>query len=157
MISKFDHDLERFKIAIDLENKLFIRQWLIDSFLLCRWHNDNLYEKKRESNAIFWKIIDEAIWNENLEWIKMIFKNKNHSKSSKSQNLIMSKLIHQQDNDKISLEKNEMLEDIVCEFVTNQWECRKFESNKILIRTEFMSFSKEWNRWILQLLFSDQT
>ncbi len=90
-----------------------------------------MYEKKRESNAILWKIINEAIWNESLEWIEMIFKNKNHSRSSKSQNLIMSKLIHQQDNDKISLERNEMLEDIVCKSVTNQWECRKFESDEI--------------------------
>ncbi len=37
----------------------------------------------------------------------MIFRNKNHSKSSKSQNLIMSKLIHQQDSDKISFKRNE--------------------------------------------------
>ncbi len=50
----------------------------------------------------------------------MIFKNKDHSKSSKSQNLTVSKLVHQQDSDKISFEKNEMLEDVVCEFITNQ-------------------------------------
>jgi hypothetical protein len=49
----------------------------------------------------------------------MIFRNKNHSKSSKSQNLIVLKLVHQQNNDKISLEKNEMLEDVICEFITN--------------------------------------
>jgi hypothetical protein len=41
------------------------------------------------------------------------FRNKNHSKSSKSQNLIVPKFIHQQDNDKISLKRNEMLEDLV--------------------------------------------
>ncbi len=32
MISKFDHDFKKFKIAIDFENELFICQWLIDSF-----------------------------------------------------------------------------------------------------------------------------
>jgi hypothetical protein len=94
LISKFDHDFERFRTAIDVKNKLLIRQRLTDSFLLCRWHNDNLHERKCESNAILWKIINETIWNENLERIEMIFKNKNHSKSSKSQNLIMSELVH---------------------------------------------------------------
>jgi hypothetical protein len=50
----------------------------------------------------------------------MIFRNKNHSKSSKSQNLTVLKLVHQQDNDKISFERNEMFKDVVCEFITNQ-------------------------------------
>ncbi len=131
MISKFDHDSEIFKIAVDFENELLICQWLINFFLLCRWHSDNLHEEKFESNAILWKITYEAIWDKSLEWIKMIFKNKNHSRSSKSQNLTLSRFIHQQDSDKISLERDEMLEDLACESVTNQWKCKNFRSEKI--------------------------
>jgi hypothetical protein len=87
MISKFDHDSERFKIAVDLESKLLICQWLIDFFLFCRWHNDYLSERKHESNEILEEIIDKEIWNEDSEKMKVIFRNKNHSKSKKSQNL----------------------------------------------------------------------
>jgi hypothetical protein len=83
-------------------------------FFLCRWHNNNLYKEKRESNAILWKITNKEIWYENSEWIEVIFRNKDHLKSSKSQNLIVSKLIHQQDSDKISFEKDEMFEDVIC-------------------------------------------
>ncbi len=116
--------------SISKINCLFVNDWLIFFFYV-----DDIMtifmKKKRESNAILWEITNETIRNENSKEIEMIFKNKNHSKSSKSQNLIMSKLIHQQDNDKISLERNEMLKNIVCASVTNQWECRKFESDKI--------------------------
>jgi hypothetical protein len=107
MISKFDHDFERFKIAVDLENKLLICQWLTDFFLLCRRHNDYLFEKKSESNAILWKIINEEIWNENFRRIEMIFRNKNNSKSSQQKNLIVSKFVHLENDDKISSRRNE--------------------------------------------------
>ncbi len=60
----------------------------------------------------------------------MIFKNKNYSKSKKSKNLIISELIHQQNEDKISFKRNEMFENIAFEFVANQSE-RKNESEKV--------------------------
>jgi hypothetical protein len=82
MILKFDHDFERFKIAVDLESKLLICQWLTNSFLLCRRHSDYMSERKFESNAILWEITNEKIRNENFKEIEMIFKNKNNSKSS---------------------------------------------------------------------------
>jgi hypothetical protein len=129
MISKFDHDSERFKIAGDLENKLLICQWLIDSFLLCRWHNDYLPERKSESNAIFWEIINETIRNENSKRIKMISENKNHSRSSQSKNLTLSEFVHFKNDDKISSWRNENFGNIFSENVSNQWknEARKFE------------------------------
>jgi hypothetical protein len=102
LISKFDHDFERFRIAIDLENKLFICQWLTDSFLLCRRHNDYLFERKSESNAILWKITNEEIRNENAKRIKMIFENKNYLKSSQSKNLTLSRFVHFENDDKVS-------------------------------------------------------
>jgi hypothetical protein len=86
-------------------NCLFVNDWLI--FFLCEWHNDHLHEKKRESNAILWEIINEEIWNENSRKIKMIFKNKDNLKSNKSQNLFMLKLIHFENDDKISFRRNE--------------------------------------------------
>jgi hypothetical protein len=107
MISKFDHDSERFKITIDFENELFICQWLIDSFLLCRWHNDYMSKRKSESNAILWKITNEKIQNENFKRIEIIFENKNNSKSSQQKNLIVSKLVHFENDDKISFRRNE--------------------------------------------------
>jgi hypothetical protein len=82
MISKFDHDFEKFRIAVDFESKFFICQWLTDSFLLCRRHHDYLSEIKSEFNAILWKIINEEIRNENSKKIEMIFKSKNNSRSS---------------------------------------------------------------------------
>jgi hypothetical protein len=120
MISKFDHDSERFRIAVDLENKLFICQWLIDFFLLFRRHNDYLFERKFESNAILWKITNEEIQNENFKRIEMIFKNKNNSKSNQQENLIVSKLLHLQDDDKVSFERNENFENTFSETLTNQ-------------------------------------
>ncbi len=73
----------------------------------------------------------------------------------------MSKLIHQQDNDKISLEKDEMLEDVVYESVSNQWKFRKFESRKIeLVKSLCVSVASSdteaklrqnhvmWLRWL---------
>ncbi len=77
-------------------------------------------ERKRESNAIIWEITEETIWNKNFEWVEMTFKNKILSRSSKSSNLTLSKFIHQQNNDKISLETNKKFEDFVYKFVTNQ-------------------------------------
>ncbi len=73
----------------------------------------------------------------------MIFRNKNHSRSSKSQNLTLSELIHQQDSDKISLKRDEMLEDVACESITNQWNCRKSEFAKnfcLSIKNEIIEF-----------------
>jgi hypothetical protein len=107
MISKFDHDFEKFRIAIDFENELFICQWLIDFFLLCRRQNDYLSKRKSKSNAIFWKIINEKIRNENSKEIEMIFRNKNNSKSKQQKKLIMSKLVHLENDDKISSRRNE--------------------------------------------------
>jgi hypothetical protein len=107
MISKFDHDSERFKIAVDLEDELLICQWLTDSFLLYRWHNDYMSERKSESNAILWKIINEKIRNENSKRIEMIFENKNNSRSSQQKNLIVSELVYLENNDKISSRRNE--------------------------------------------------
>jgi tRNA A22 N-methylase len=127
MISKFNHNSERFRIAIDLENKLLICQWLIDSFLLCRWHNDYLSERKSNSNAILWEITNETISNENFKEIEIIFKNKNNSRSSQQENLIVSELLHLQNKDKISSWKNENFENIFSENSSNQWECEKFE------------------------------
>jgi hypothetical protein len=68
--------------------------------------------------------------NENFEKIEMIFRNKNHSRSKNLKNLIMSKLIYQQNDDKISFKKNEMFNNIIFEFVVNQSK-RKNESEKI--------------------------
>ncbi len=107
MISKFDHDFERFKIAVDFENELFICQLLIDFFLLCRWHNDYMSKRKSESNAILWKIINEEIRNENSKKIEVIFENKNNSRSSQQKNLTVSKLVHFENDDKISFQRNE--------------------------------------------------
>jgi hypothetical protein len=107
MISKFDHSFERFRIAVDLENKLLIYQWLIDFFLLCRWHSDYLFERKFESNAILWKIINEEIWNKNSKEIEMIFRNKNNSKSNQQKNLTVFELVHLENDDKISSRRNE--------------------------------------------------
>jgi hypothetical protein len=105
MISKFDHDSERFKIAIDLENELLICQWLTNFFLLCKWHNDYMSKRKFESNAILWKITNEEIRNENSKKIEMIFENKNNSRSSK--NLTVSEFVHLENDDKISSRRNE--------------------------------------------------
>ncbi len=127
MISKFDHDSERFKIAVDFENKLLICQWLTDSFLLCRWHNNYLSERKSESNAILRKITNEEIRDENSRETEMIFRNKNNSKSSQQENLIVSELLHLQNDDKISSERNENFENISSETFTNQWDCEEFE------------------------------
>jgi hypothetical protein len=129
VISKFDHDSERFKIAIDFENKLFIYQWLIDFFLfLCRRHNDYLSERKSESNAILWKIINEEIRNENVKEIKVILENKNYSRSNQSKNLTLSRFIHFKNDDIISFKRNEMFEDLAYESASNQWKFRKFRS-----------------------------
>jgi hypothetical protein len=127
MISKFDHDSERFKIAIDLRSKLLICQWLTDSFLLCRRHSDYLSERKFESNAILRKIINEEIRNEDFRKTEMIFKNKNNSWSSQQEKLIVSKLLHLQNDDKISFRRNENFENIFSENLTNQWDCEKLE------------------------------
>jgi hypothetical protein len=107
MISKFDHDSERFKITVDLESELLICQWLTDSFLLCRWHSDYMSKRKFESNAILWKIINEEIRNENSKKIEMIFENKNNSRSSQQKNLTVSRLVHLENDDKISSRRNE--------------------------------------------------
>jgi hypothetical protein len=98
-------------------------------FFLCRRHNDYLFERKSESNAILWKITDEMIRNENFKKIKMIFRNKNNSRSSQQENLIVSKLLHFQNDDKISFKTNENFENIFSENLSNQWksEARKFE------------------------------
>ncbi len=128
MISKLDHDFEKFKVAVDFENELLICQWLTDSFLLCRWHNDYMSERKSESNAILWKITDETIRNKNAKEIEMVFENKNYSKSSQSKNLILSELVHFQNDDKISFERDENLKNISCRNFTNQWKDRKFRS-----------------------------
>jgi hypothetical protein len=62
----------------------------------------------------------------------MIFRNKNNSKSSKSQNLIVSELVHFENDDKISSEKNENFENISSEIFTNQWDCEDIELAKNL-------------------------
>ncbi len=153
MISKFDHDLERFKITVNLENELLIYQWLIDSFLLCRWHSDYMSERKSESNAILWKITDETIRNENSKRIEMIFKNKNNSKSSQQKNLIVSKLVHFENDDKISSRRNENFENTFSENFSNQWksEARKFElatSLCLSAKNEFVEFcSSHFQIW----------
>ncbi len=118
MISKFDHDLEKFEIAINLRNKLLIRKWLIDfSFYV-----DDIMIICIKKNANRMRLFEKSLMKRfeiRVERIKEIFRNKNYSRSRKSQNLIVSRLLHQQNSDKISLERNEMLEDLVCEFVTN--------------------------------------
>jgi hypothetical protein len=63
--------------------------------------------KKFESNEILWEIINEEIRNENFKENEMIFKNKNNSKSSQQKNLIVSKLVHFENDDKISSRRNE--------------------------------------------------
>ncbi len=131
MISEFDYDFERFKIAIDLRSELLIYQWLTDSFFLCEWHNDNLHEEKFKSNEIFWEITNEEIWNEDFRKIKIIFKNKNNSRSNQQKNLIVSKFVHFE-NDKISSRRNENLQNIFSENISNQWNCEKFEFIKSL-------------------------
>jgi hypothetical protein len=98
-------------------NCLFANDWLI--FFLCEQHNNHLHERKRESNAIFWKITDEIIWNENVKRIEVILENKNYSRSSQSKNLTLSRFIHFKNNDKILFERNEMFEDLVDESVSN--------------------------------------
>jgi hypothetical protein len=50
----------------------------------------------------------------------MIFKNKNNSKSRQQENLTMSELLHLQDDDKISSEKDENFENTFNETFTNQ-------------------------------------
>jgi hypothetical protein len=97
-------------------------------FFLCRRHNDYLFERKFKSNAILWKIINEKIRNENAKKMKVILENKNYSRSNQSKNLTWSRFIHFKNDDKISFEKDEMLEDFVCKFVSNQWKFRKFRS-----------------------------
>jgi hypothetical protein len=66
-----------------------------------------MLKKKSESNAILWKIINEEIRNENSRKIEMIFENKNNSKSSQQKNLTVSKLVHFENDDKISFRRNE--------------------------------------------------
>ncbi len=143
LISKFDHDFERFKIAMNFENRLFIYQWLTDFFLLCRRHNDYLFERKSESNAILWKIINEEIRNENTTEIEIILENKNYSRSNQSKNLDFVKIYTFQ-----TWWQN---------FIWKKWNARRFhlricfESMKIQeiwirknrSRKEFMSFNNE--------------
>jgi hypothetical protein len=77
-----------------------------------------------------------------LKKIKMIFENKNYSKSSQSKNLTLSKLVHLQNNDKISLEKNENLENTFYRNFTNQWENEKFRS--VEFATSLRLSAKNW-------------
>jgi hypothetical protein len=66
-----------------------------------------MLETKSESNAILWKITNEEIRNENSKRIEMIFENKNNSRSSQQKNLTVSKLVHLENDDKISSRRNE--------------------------------------------------
>jgi hypothetical protein len=79
-----------------------------------------LFERKFESNAILRKITNEEIRNENAKKIEMILENKNYLKSSQSKNLTLSRFEHFKNDDKISFKRNEMLEDLVYEFASNQ-------------------------------------
>jgi hypothetical protein len=79
-----------------------------------------LSERKSESNAILRKITNEEIRDENSRETEMIFRNKNNSKSSQQENLIVSELLHLQNDDKISSERNENFENISSETFTNQ-------------------------------------
>jgi hypothetical protein len=79
-----------------------------------------LSERKSESNAILRKITNEEIRDENSREIEMIFRNKNNSKSNQQKNLIVSELLHLQNDDKISSERNENFENISSETLTNQ-------------------------------------
>ncbi len=146
MISKFDYDSERFKIAVDLRNELLIRKWLIDFLFLCERHSDYLHEEKYESNAILWKITDKTIRNENVKKIEVIFENKNYSRSSQSKNLILSKLVHFQNDHKISFERNENLKNIFCKNFTNQWKDRKFRSMEFAANLRLSA-----KNWIIKL------
>jgi hypothetical protein len=91
--------------SISKINCLFVNDWLI--LFLCRRHNNYLSEIKFKLNAIRWKIINEEIRNENFKRIEIIFRNKNNSKSSQQKNLTVSKLVHLENDDKISSRKNE--------------------------------------------------
>jgi hypothetical protein len=79
-----------------------------------------LSERKSESNAILRKITNEEIRDENSRRLEMIFRNKNNSRSSQQENLIVSELLHLQNDDKISSERNENFENISSEILTSQ-------------------------------------
>jgi hypothetical protein len=79
-----------------------------------------LFERKSESNAILRKIINEEIRDENSKESEMIFRNKNNSRSSQQENLTVSELLHLQNDDKISSEKNENFENISSKTLTSQ-------------------------------------
>jgi hypothetical protein len=79
-----------------------------------------LSERKSESNAILRKITNEEIRDENFRETEMIFRNKNNSRSNQQENLTVSELLHLQNDDKISSERNENFENISSETLTNQ-------------------------------------
>jgi hypothetical protein len=122
-------------------NCLFVNDWLIFFFYVDDIMT-NFHERKRESNAILWEIIDEEIRNENVKRIEMIFENKNYSKSSKLKNLTFSELVHFQNNDKTAFKKNENLKNISCRTFTNQWKDKKFRS--VELATSLRLSVKNW-------------
>jgi hypothetical protein len=79
-----------------------------------------LSERKSESNAILRKITNEEIRDEDSRKTEMIFRNKNNSKSNQQENLTVSELLHLQNDDKISSERNENFENISSETFTDQ-------------------------------------
>jgi hypothetical protein len=119
--------------SISEMNCLFANDWLI-LFFLCERHSDHLHERKHESNAILRKITNEEIRNENAKRIEVILENKNYSRSNQSKNLILSRFVHFKNDDKISFERNEMLENLVCESASTQWKFRKLKSIELATR-----------------------
>jgi hypothetical protein len=79
-----------------------------------------LSERKSESNAILRKITNEEIRDEDSKETEMIFRNKNNSRSNQQENLTVSELLHFQNDDKISSERNENFENTFSETFTGQ-------------------------------------
>ncbi len=146
MISKFDHDSRRFESAINLRNKLSLCQWLADCFLLCRWHSDNLHERKHESNAILEKSLmkrfEIRVLNE-LKWFLeiRITRNRENRKIWLCQNSYISKIMTKFHLKEMKCSKTSLAEISRFNEITNRFELNSQRIYVFQQRMRFLNFA----------------
>ncbi len=106
LISKSDQRFQRSETNVDVRDELSVRKWLINSLFLCERHSSSFHEIERESHAYLWKSINATLWDESFKFFAMIFEYSHHSRSRKAKDLIVSKLVHHQNDVEIQSEKN---------------------------------------------------